>query len=125
MTDVIISCLSREPQDPGRHRLTTPRRSPTPVGDSLTSSRCPAATVLHRVVREHLETYTVPTSAVVALDILDVRGRRIRTVERHEMTAGQHVLTWDGRDQQRRPVGVAGWSPRRVPRGGSRTPASV
>lgn len=48
--------------------------------------------------------FAVPASAVVALDILDLRGRRIRTVERHEVAAGQHVLGWDGRDQQQRPV---------------------
>ena len=48
--------------------------------------------------------FAMPADAVVALEILDIRGRRIRTVVRSEMTAGRHVLSWDGRDQGQRPV---------------------
>jgi hypothetical protein len=48
--------------------------------------------------------FAVPANAVVSLEILDVRGRRIRTVGRSEMVAGRHALSWDGRDQRQRRV---------------------
>ena len=50
--------------------------------------------------------FSVPVHAAVSLDVVDVRGRRVRTVERSEMSAGDYVLGWDGRDQARHPVGA-------------------
>ncbi len=47
----------------------------------------------------------IPGHAVVSLDIIDLRGRRVRTIERSEMQAGAYRLSWDGRDQSHRPVG--------------------
>ena len=48
--------------------------------------------------------YAVPVRARVELVIYDVRGRRVATVHRAEETAGQHVITWSGRDGDGRPV---------------------
>ncbi len=49
--------------------------------------------------------FAIPTHAVVSLDVIDVRGRRVRTVTRSEMSAGHYVLGWDGRDKAGHPVG--------------------
>ena len=48
--------------------------------------------------------FEVPSRAVVVLEILDIRGRRIRTVERSEMAAGNYILDWDGRDHGQQQV---------------------
>lgn len=50
--------------------------------------------------------YALPVRAPAALAIYDVLGRRIRTlVRRNDHPAGFYAITWDGRDQQGRPVG--------------------
>ncbi len=41
----------------------------------------------------------------VALRILDVAGRRLRTLQEGHLSAGSHQLHWDGRDDAGRPVG--------------------
>ncbi len=41
--------------------------------------------------------YVLPAAARVALDVLDVQGRVVRTLERGERAAGPQVATWDGR----------------------------
>ncbi len=42
--------------------------------------------------------FTMPAAGPVTLEILDVRGRLVRTVWQGELTAGPHHLDWDGRD---------------------------
>jgi len=34
----------------------------------------------------------------VSVDIFDLQGRRVRSLERRGLAAGEHVLVWDGRD---------------------------
>ncbi len=48
--------------------------------------------------------YAVPVRAQVRLEIYDLRGRRIRTIHRAEVTAGPHTVAWDGRDGDGRPL---------------------
>jgi hypothetical protein len=45
----------------------------------------------------HLE-YSLPTRAVVELDVFDSRGRRVRTLLREEQVRGDHRERWDGLD---------------------------
>lgn len=40
----------------------------------------------------------------VRLDLYDIAGRRIRTLAQGPHAAGPHVVTWDGRDEDRNPV---------------------
>lgn len=76
-------------------------------GDALTRTRVSfAAPRPNPTSGNTLFNFSVPVHAAVSLDVVDVRGRRVRTVERREMSAGDYVLGWDGRDQARRPVGT-------------------
>ncbi len=49
--------------------------------------------------------FVLPTAATVRLEILDVRGRIIRTYEPGLLTAGNHALAWDGRSSAGNPAG--------------------
>ncbi len=42
--------------------------------------------------------FDVPRRAVVDLEIIDLRGRRVQTLHREEMEPGSRVVTWQGRD---------------------------
>jgi len=57
----------------------------------------------------------------VRLDILDVRGRRVRALGGAGLPAGEHVLAWDGRDAAGRPVPAGLYLYRLVTAGGTRT----
>jgi flagellar hook assembly protein FlgD len=52
--------------------------------------------------------YTLPKDADVTLEVIDLAGARVRTLERGVLPAGDHVATWDGRDARgaRRAPGV-------------------
>jgi glucose/arabinose dehydrogenase len=42
----------------------------------------------------------LPTDGDVGLSVYDGRGRRLRVLHAGAMTAGRHVLAWDGRDER-------------------------
>jgi hypothetical protein len=44
--------------------------------------------------------YTLPAEADVRLEIFDIRGRRVRTLDAGPRDAGRYVKIWDGRDDQ-------------------------
>lgn len=48
--------------------------------------------------------FEILSRAAVAFEILDIRGRRIRTVESSETAAGSYILGWDGRDHGQQQV---------------------
>ena len=48
--------------------------------------------------------YSLPRTAPVRLDILDLSGRLVRRLADGTMTAGEHRLIWDGRDGQGKAV---------------------
>ena len=48
--------------------------------------------------------FTLAKRGDIRVDLFDVTGRRVRTMERAGAAAGEHVLTWDGRDGDGRPV---------------------
>uniref|UniRef100_A0A832I5B2 T9SS type A sorting domain-containing protein n=1 Tax=Eiseniibacteriota bacterium TaxID=2212470 RepID=A0A832I5B2_UNCEI len=48
--------------------------------------------------------YTLPRSGAVALDVLDLQGRRVRTLVEGARPAGTHLAAWDGRDDGGRAV---------------------
>ncbi|RKY62844.1 MAG: hypothetical protein DRP99_05150 [Candidatus Latescibacterota bacterium] len=48
--------------------------------------------------------YSIPTPCRVTLDVLDLRGRRIKRLVDGEMPAGEHGTLWDGRDELGREV---------------------
>jgi hypothetical protein len=48
--------------------------------------------------------YTLPIARAVEVEILDVQGRRVVTLERGPRRAGTHAVTWDGRDATGRVV---------------------
>jgi hypothetical protein len=55
----------------------------------------PAPNPARQAVRLALE---LPGAARVRLEILDVAGRRVRTIADEDRSAGRHTWTWDGRD---------------------------
>jgi hypothetical protein len=82
-----------------------PARAPTAVGEGdlpraarlLTTYPNPA----NPAVRIRL---AVPRPGPVAVDILDIRGRRVRTLRRTFDQAGEHELHWNGEDAAGRPL---------------------
>ncbi len=50
--------------------------------------------------------YTLPTSANVLLNVYDVRGKLVTTLDHGVREAGMHAVTWDGRDHKGRQVGA-------------------
>lgn len=46
----------------------------------------------------------LPRGGAVSLEILDVRGRRVRTVHRGALAAGAHAFRWDGGDEDGGPA---------------------
>jgi hypothetical protein len=48
--------------------------------------------------------FSLPAAGPAILDVVDLRGRRVRRLVRGTFTAGAHVVTWDGRDQGGAPV---------------------
>jgi hypothetical protein len=49
--------------------------------------------------------FDLHTDASVALEVYDLRGRRIRTLVRGALVAGVHEVTWNGRDEHGATVG--------------------
>jgi len=49
--------------------------------------------------------YYTPAAANARLEIVDVAGRRVRTLPGVRWTAGWHEVAWDGRDETGQPVG--------------------
>jgi subtilisin family serine protease len=43
-------------------------------------------------------TFSVPVGGRVSLEIFDVSGRLVRTLEQGQRSAGRHTVNWDGRD---------------------------
>jgi hypothetical protein len=52
--------------------------------------------------------FVLPRAASFSIDVLDVRGARVRALGRGSLPAGTHRLTWDGRTETavRAPQGV-------------------
>ena len=48
--------------------------------------------------------FTLPVATGVEVWVQDVRGRRVRTLERSALPAGAHAVVWNGRDDTGRPV---------------------
>jgi len=48
--------------------------------------------------------YDLPSAAYVTLDIFDVKGRRIRTLQAGDQSAGRRAVVWDGRNDTGEPV---------------------
>lgn len=48
--------------------------------------------------------YTLPTPSDVRIDLVNVLGQRIRSYRAEGADAGEHVLRWDGKDDQGQPV---------------------
>jgi len=49
-------------------------------------------------------TYYLDSRTTVSLEILDIRGRSVRTLIHTQQNAGLHQITWDGRDNVHRTV---------------------
>ena len=50
--------------------------------------------------------FTLPRSGLARLDLIDVTGRRTRTLLNQALPAGPHEVHWDGRDTQGAPAGA-------------------
>jgi hypothetical protein len=73
----------------------------------------PVAFALHRGVpnpftRSTVLAFDLPRAEHVRIDVLDMGGRRVRTLLAESRPSGRHSVTWDGRDERgrRAPAGV-------------------
>ncbi|MCC7142766.1 MAG: hypothetical protein IT349_11760, partial [Candidatus Eisenbacteria bacterium] len=85
-----------------------PSTQPNP-GDDLKHDRRPQLSAgTNPSVAPTRLAYQVPDAMSVRIDIVDVSGRRVRTIEDRAVPAGSHVVEWDGRDERgaRVPAGV-------------------
>ncbi len=48
--------------------------------------------------------FDLPEGVEVALEVLDIQGRRVRTLAKGAMPPGRHALEWDARDDSGRPL---------------------
>jgi len=48
--------------------------------------------------------YSLPARSDVTVEVYDILGRRVRTLTDQTQPAGTHQVTWDGTDEQSRPV---------------------
>ena len=55
------------------------------------------------------------------VSVYDIRGRLVRTLVRGEYPAGEQSTTWDGRNEQGRPVGAGVYFLRAVTGGSAAT----
>ncbi len=53
--------------------------------------------------------FTLPSAGPARLEVLDLQGRRVRTLTTGELTAGPHEVAWDGRDDGGRAVPSGGY----------------
>ncbi len=65
--------------------------------------------------------FDLVTPGVVELSLHDVAGRRVRTLIDGRLGAGSHLLEWDGRDNQGRPLAPGVYFARLGSRGGIAT----
>ena len=48
--------------------------------------------------------FGIPAASKVVLKIYDLQGRVVRTILNEDKPAGQHVVSWDGRDEHGSPA---------------------
>ena len=49
--------------------------------------------------------FDLPHAGDASLEVLDLQGRRVRSLVRGMQEAGRHHVDWDGRDESGNPVG--------------------
>lgn len=94
-------------------RLTLLERDNTPIGPGSppgTTLGAPRVTRLFANAPNPFNpltrvSYDVASRAAVRLDVLDVTGRRVRTLVDREQPRGRYTATWDGRDDAGRDLG--------------------
>lgn len=93
-TTVYFFCYFHEPIMVGtlivRQTADVPGGGATAVGFSRPPSPNPARGTVSFAI-------TLPREQQVEISVLDIAGRRIATVARDRMTAGEHPFRWDGR----------------------------
>ncbi len=56
----------------------------------------------------YLETnivFNLPEDGKIQLDIFNIRGQKIKTLLNDQITAGEHLVVWDGEDASGKKVG--------------------
>ena len=84
----------------------------TPVGGGGSTSRGPADSSRSLTLRaatpvaglEHPDPVRAAGRGRVGLEIFDASGRRVRSLVRGMLAAGQHRMSWDGKDAAGRSV---------------------
>jgi hypothetical protein len=69
--------------------------------------------------------FDLATPQAVVLGVFSIEGRRVRTLHRGTMEAGQHRFSWDGRDDRGRKVADGMYFARLEAKDGSRTTSIV
>ena len=85
--------------DPGTTSVRFAAPSPNPSGSAVNFS------------------IGLPDRAVVAFEVFDARGRRVRLVHRAELSAGKHAFNFDGRDDRGRALAAGQYFARLTVRG--------
>jgi hypothetical protein len=100
-------------------------------GTIITPAPAPAATI--RLSRARPNPFNPATTVSFALDhdgptrldVIDVRGRRVRTLVDRWLPAGEHQATWDGRDGRGQPLPAGTYLLRLEAAGAARTTKTV
>ena len=78
-------------------RINPPNLDVTPTTPHVVSFALAGGNPLRSSTRMQFD---LPQAATVSLDVLDLQGRRVRTLAVGTHSAGSHTLAWDGRDEQ-------------------------
>jgi hypothetical protein len=65
--------------------------------------------------------FTLPGASAVHLAVYDASGRRVRTLQTGVLTAGEHLVRWDGRDDRGASAASGTYSVRLEAAGAART----
>jgi len=49
--------------------------------------------------------FSIPSDGKVQISIYNIKGQKVRDLLKQDMQAGMHTITWEGKDNNNRPVG--------------------
>ncbi|MCB5248016.1 MAG: T9SS type A sorting domain-containing protein [Candidatus Cloacimonetes bacterium] len=74
------------------------------VGEELPGPALACLEVFPNPAASATISYSLDKGAEVSLEVFDLRGRRVRSLFGGNQAGGTHSLSWDGRDDERRPL---------------------
>ncbi|MDQ7051870.1 MAG: FlgD immunoglobulin-like domain containing protein [candidate division KSB1 bacterium] len=101
LSGTTITSLGNEPGAPGTFALYPNYPNPFTPLDSHGGERGSRSAILSNGVNPATTIrYQLSVASQVEMAIYDLRGRRVRTLVRGRQSAGEHTVTWDGKDDR-------------------------